>query len=111
MVEIPPADELRVLLTLFTEAVISELLIVTTPSPGATLGVSGAGIVVVVVVVVEVVVDVAPMTAPLATVVAVVFDFGVVVDEEFVGVVLEAVFGVVVDEAGEVLPMLINALL
>jgi hypothetical protein len=104
VVEIPPADELRVLLTLVTEAVISELLIVTTPSPGATLGVSGAGIVVVVVVVVEVVVDVAPMTAPLATVVA-------VVDEEFVGVVLEAVFGVVVDEAGEVLPMLINALL
>ncbi len=109
MVEIPPADDVKVLLTLVTDAVMSELSIVTTPSPGDTLGVSGAGIVVVVVVVVDEVVVVAPTTTFLASVVVVLFDVGPVVVDEFDEVVVVVVFGVVVEDAGAVLPMLNSA--
>jgi hypothetical protein len=111
VVEIPPADESRVLFDRVMVASISEPSIVTTPSPGETVGASGAGIVVVVVVVVDDVVVVAPVPAPLATVVVVAR--GVDPDEEavVVDVVEPGAEVTVVDEEGAVRPMLTNALL
>jgi|LauGreDrversion4_2_1035121.scaffolds.fasta_scaffold39981_3 hypothetical protein len=111
VVEIPPADESRVLFDRVMVASISEPSIVTTPSPGETVGASGAGIVVVVVVVVDDVVVVAPALAPLATVVVVAR--GVDPDEEavVVDVVEPGAEVTVVDEEGAVRPMLTNALL
>jgi hypothetical protein len=109
VVEIPPADESRVLFDRVMVASISEPSIVTTPSPGETVGASGAGIVVVVVVVVDDVVVVAPALAPLATVVVVAR--GVDPDEEavVVDVVEPGAEVTVVDEEGAVRPMLTNA--
>lgn len=111
VVEIPPADESRVLFDRVMVASISEPSIVTTPSPGETVGASGAGIVVVVVVVVDDVVVVAPALAPLASVVVVAR--GVDPDEEavVVDVVEPGAEVTVVDEEGAVRPMLTNALL
>lgn len=111
MVEIPPADESRVLFDRVMVASISEPSIVTTPSPGETVGAFGAGIVVVVVVVVDDVVVVAPVLAPFATVVVVVRGVDPGEEAVVVDVVEPGAEVTVVDEAGAVRPMLTNALL
>lgn len=111
VVEIPPADESRVLFDRVMVASISEPSIVTTPSPGETVGAFGAGIVVVVVVVVDDVVVVAPVLAPFATVVVVARGVDPGEEAVVVDVVEPGAEVTVVDEAGAVRPMLTNALL
>ena len=103
VVEIPPADESRVLFDRVMVASISEPSIVTTPSPGETVGAF--------VVVVDDVVVVAPVFAPFATVVVVARGVDPGEEAVVVDVVEPGAEVTVVDEAGAVRPMLTNALL